>query len=147
MRKKIKFLFVLLLLCTGVVHAQTRVTGEVIDENNEPVIGASIQIKGTGQGTVTDIDGTFSLTRPMMGFLFFIRRNDHSGVAGEPDHECSTLTETELLDEVVCGLRYTTKKPDRCRGERECGRSGSEPTCDRYRESTSRGVARSNHHQ
>jgi hypothetical protein len=34
----------------------------VIDENNESVPGATIMIKGTTKGTVTDMDGKFSLT-------------------------------------------------------------------------------------
>lgn len=37
------------------------VTGKVVDENDEPIIGANIVEKGTTNGTVTDIDGTFSL--------------------------------------------------------------------------------------
>ena len=47
--------------------AQTRVTGKVVDENGEPVIGASILVKGTTIGTVTDIDGNFTLTVPAEG--------------------------------------------------------------------------------
>ena len=44
--------------------AQTRITGNVTDEKGEPVIGASILVKGTDQGTVTDLDGDFSLSVP-----------------------------------------------------------------------------------
>ncbi len=40
---------------------QHELNGKVVDDNNEPLIGASILIKGTTQGTVTDIDGTFKL--------------------------------------------------------------------------------------
>ena len=69
MKRKINVLFLLLLLSIGITLAQTRVTGHVADENGEPVIGASIQIKGTGQGTVTDIDGDFTLSAPPNGTL------------------------------------------------------------------------------
>ncbi len=41
-----------------------RITGIVIDENNEPVPGASIAVKGTSTGTTTDIDGNFTLETP-----------------------------------------------------------------------------------
>ena len=44
--------------------AQTPFKGTVVDENGEPVIGASIIIVGTTTGTVTDFDGGFSLTAP-----------------------------------------------------------------------------------
>ncbi|MBS9522450.1 SusC/RagA family TonB-linked outer membrane protein [Litoribacter alkaliphilus] len=53
---------VLFLLTTGGVWAQYTVTGSVVDERTgEPLIGANILIRNTTQGTVTDIDGNFSL--------------------------------------------------------------------------------------
>ena len=55
----------------GTVLAQVRVTGSVADETGNPVIGASIQIKGTGQGTVTDVDGNFFLVAPENATLVF----------------------------------------------------------------------------
>ena len=39
-----------------------QITGSITDESGEPLIGASIMIKGTSIGTVTDLNGTFSLT-------------------------------------------------------------------------------------
>lgn len=69
MKKKSFFLLFLLLLCAGVSIAQTRVSGKVLDENGDPIIGATIQIKGTGQGTVTDLDGNFALSAPTNGTL------------------------------------------------------------------------------
>ena len=41
--------------------AQAQVRGTVTDENGEPVIGASVVVKGTTVGTVTDMDGKFAL--------------------------------------------------------------------------------------
>ena len=52
----------LLLLCSAVYsYGQSLVTGTVLDELNEPVIGATIQVKGGSTGTITDIDGKFKL--------------------------------------------------------------------------------------
>jgi len=52
----------LLLLVVGVSWAQYSVTGTVSDERTgEPLVGASLLIKGTSTGTVTDLDGNFSL--------------------------------------------------------------------------------------
>lgn len=52
-------------LSTGMALAQTTVTGKVVSqEDGEPVIGASIKIEGTKMGTVTDVDGNFSLVAP-----------------------------------------------------------------------------------
>ena len=44
------------------VAAPTVITGTVIDENGETIIGANILVKGTSQGAVTDIDGNFELS-------------------------------------------------------------------------------------
>jgi len=63
--KKIRFtLLVLFLLCIGTsLIAQTKITlkGEVVDKDNQPVIGAAIVEKGTTNGTVSNIDGKFVL--------------------------------------------------------------------------------------
>ena len=56
-----------LLLCflSVVAMAQTKVVGVVLDETGEPVIGASVKdVKNPQVGTVTDIDGNFTLTLP-----------------------------------------------------------------------------------
>jgi len=55
-----------LLLCcmvsSLVVTAQTRHTGKVIGSDDKlPVVGASVRIKGTNVGTVTDINGDFAI--------------------------------------------------------------------------------------
>lgn len=63
MFKKIKALGLLLLFCAGVAFSQTTVVGNVIDEGGEPVIGASIQVKGTLLGTVTIRCKTLRVTR------------------------------------------------------------------------------------
>ena len=64
--KKLTFLFLCLFLGIGLVAAQTReVTGTVISsEDAMPVIGASVVVKGTTTGTVTDYDGKFTLNVP-----------------------------------------------------------------------------------
>jgi len=58
-----KLLCMLCILSFGVsVIAQKRVSGTVIDVNDEPIIGVNVLEKGTSNGTVTGFDGTFSLT-------------------------------------------------------------------------------------
>ena len=46
---------------SGAVQAST-VTGQVLDENGEPMIGATVSVKGTSVGTATDFDGRFSIS-------------------------------------------------------------------------------------
>lgn len=63
MRKKIELFLVCLFACIGTAIAQTqKVTGVVISaEDNEPVVGASVLVKGTSVGSVTNVNGEFTL--------------------------------------------------------------------------------------
>jgi iron complex outermembrane recepter protein len=54
--------FMLILLSSAVVFAQTAVSGKVTDEEGAPLPGANILVKGTQTGTVASADGTFSLS-------------------------------------------------------------------------------------
>lgn len=47
------------------------VTGQVTDEQNEPLIGATVMVKGSSIGTSTDIDGNYSLQAPSNAVLIF----------------------------------------------------------------------------
>ena len=64
MKRKLMLLLACLLASMGLVIAQTpkKVTGVVIsEEDDQPVVGASVLVKGTTMGTVTDIDGKFTI--------------------------------------------------------------------------------------
>ncbi|MDL2277193.1 TonB-dependent receptor [Parabacteroides sp. OttesenSCG-928-G07] len=66
--------FMLIFLCAGVSYAfaqNRQVTGTVIDDLGDPLIGVSIVEKGTTNGTVSDIDGKYSLTVPGNATLAF----------------------------------------------------------------------------
>ena len=60
--KKERLLSLLLILMVSItVFAQnTLYSGRVFDESGEPIIGASVVVKGTSQGSVSDMDGKFS---------------------------------------------------------------------------------------
>ena len=60
-----KILALMVLATLGVsLFAQQQVSGVVVDGNGEPVIGASIQAKGSTQGTISDYDGKFEMSVP-----------------------------------------------------------------------------------
>ena len=61
--KKLQMLLVFLCMTIGLAMAQTStITGvEISAEDNEPVIGASVLVKGTTQGAIPDLDGAFSI--------------------------------------------------------------------------------------
>lgn len=51
-----------LLICGSVMFAQTRtVKGKVVDKANEPLIGVTVNIKNTSQGSITDFEGNYSI--------------------------------------------------------------------------------------
>ena len=55
--------FVVLLLCSFSIIAQTKITGKITDASSkETLIGVSIAVKGKVIGTITDASGNFSLT-------------------------------------------------------------------------------------
>ena len=45
----------------AVVQSDKKITGTVLDATGMPVIGANVMVKGTTNGTITDMDGKFSL--------------------------------------------------------------------------------------
>ena len=65
MEKRLALFLFALLLSIGTAFGQTKITGTVISQDDgDPIIGASVMIQGTTMGTVTDIDGKFSLDVP-----------------------------------------------------------------------------------
>lgn len=62
--KKLSLVLGLVLFSIGAMLAQRTVTGSVTDQQGEPLIGASVLVKGTTTGTVSDIDGTYSVRVP-----------------------------------------------------------------------------------
>jgi len=65
MKRRLTMFLACFFLMLGGIMAQTKVSGVVVTyEDNEPVIGASVQVAGTQVGTVTDVNGRFELTAP-----------------------------------------------------------------------------------
>lgn len=91
------------------VTTQTKtmtVTGQVLDETGLSVIGATVVLKGNpSKGTVTDIDGNFTLSGvPSDGVLVISsigKKTLEVPVNGQKHHQLTLLDDTQLLDEVV----------------------------------------------
>ena len=109
-----------LLLMTGIfctLSAQnTRtVSGVVRDESGEPLFGAFVLQKGTGNGASTDLDGKYSLTIPSgeveLEFQFIGYRSlSVTAVPGKGVIDVTLSPDTDLLDEVVVTAFATQKK-------------------------------------
>ena len=61
MKQRILLLMMALFGLHGLMMAQTTVSGNVKDGTGEPIIGASVIVTGTSNGTVTDLDGNFQM--------------------------------------------------------------------------------------
>ena len=102
--KKCLFTLCCMLLSLWTFAQQKDITGVVIDNHNEPLIGVSIQEKGTTNGTITNIDGQFSLQVNSGATLVFsyVGYKSQEIVVGSQSNINVTLEEdSEQLDEVV----------------------------------------------
>ena len=85
--------------------AQNKVTGTVVDVQGEPIIGASVVVKGTSNGTVTDFDGKFTVANaPAKGSLvisYVGYRSQTITLGGKSDFKITLEEDKQLLDEVV----------------------------------------------
>lgn len=93
----------LVLMTAATLSAQRTITGTVLDDIGEALIGANILEKGTSNGTITDIDGTYSLTVAEGATLVFSFTGftDQEVVVGATDVIDIQLNAGELLDEIV----------------------------------------------
>lgn len=101
---------------TALANQQKKIiTGTVVDPNGEAVIGANVLVKGTTNGTITDMDGKFSLEVPEGAMLLvsYIGYGDYETKVGNQSNLSITLKEdSKALDELVVVGYGTMKKKD-----------------------------------
>lgn len=90
----------------GIQHVQQakRITGTVVDAAGEPIIGASVSVKGTGTGAVTDFDGKFTVEAPEgstleVSYIGYAAKNVK--VTSANTYKIMLQEDTQLLGEVV----------------------------------------------
>ena len=113
-----KHLFLLLTLLSFSLTAlvQQKVTGKVKDSSGEPVIGASVVVKGNNtMGTITDFDGNFMLDVPtksvlVISYIGYVTQEVPT--AGKKSLEIILKEDTKTLDEVVVIGYGTQRKGD-----------------------------------
>lgn len=92
---------------TNAVVAQSveKITGTVVDANGEPIIGATVQLKGTGKGAITDLDGNFTIDALgsegmlVVSFVGYVTRE--ISLSGSSALRIVLVEDNKLLDEVV----------------------------------------------
>ena len=115
MKRKLMLLMTCLFIGIGLVNAQiSKVTGTVIsEEDGLPVVGASVLVKGTTTGTVTDMDGKFVLenipssAKTLMISFIGMRTQE---VEIKPSVSVVLKVDSETLDEVIVVAYGTAKK-------------------------------------
>ena len=103
--KKLSLLLMMTLFCIGFASAQRTVTGTITDETGEPLIGATVLVKGVeGVGVATEFDGTYSIDVPEGATTLvysYIGFNDKEMEIGTSNVIDVTMSEGLDLDEVV----------------------------------------------
>lgn len=80
------------------------ISGIIVDENGEPIIGASIAVQGTGSGTITDMDGKFTLSAPEASILTISYIGYKTVELPANDKRITKITlqeDSKMIDEVV----------------------------------------------
>lgn len=99
-------LLILTLFFTLHLSAQNKktITGTILDEKGESIIGASVAVKGTTNGTITDIDGKFSLNvneNDILAISYVGFLAQEIPVTGKSNLQITLKENTEMLDEIV----------------------------------------------
>lgn len=116
-RIAIRFLCVFMALCSvlNVFAQQVLVSGNIVDDTGVSVIGASVLEKGTTNGTISDIDGKFSISVSKESTLvvsFVGYSTQEIPVQGKTFFDIVLKEDSEVLDEVVVVGYGTMKKND-----------------------------------
>lgn len=111
-------LFVLCLIGASIYAQSMKVTGKVVDGDGLEVIGASVVVKGAaGVGTITDLNGTYSLTvndasKDVLVFSYVGMASQEIKVNGRSQIDVTLKSDAVLLDEVVAIGYATVKRKD-----------------------------------
>lgn len=107
------------LLTAVAVPAFADISGVVLDENGEPIIGASVLVEGTTNGTITDFDGNFEIAADegqtiAVSYMGYITQK----LAGAQNMSIRLMPDTKLIEEVVV-IGYGASKKSNISGSVE----------------------------
>ena len=116
MKKRISFLFVMVLCAIGAWAQALTVTGVVMAQDEpDPVIGANVMIKGSTNGTITDFDGNFSIQAKVGDVLqvsFMGYKPSEVRIQNSAPLNITLVPDNVQLQEVVAIGYGTMKKSD-----------------------------------
>jgi len=110
-------LLVLFVICTGVQLFAQKITGVVVDDSNTPIPGVTIVLKGSTTGTITSVDGSYSITandiqKDVLTFSFVGFETKEVKIAGQKVINVQLKTSTLEVEEVVAIGYGVVKKRD-----------------------------------
>ncbi len=111
MKEILSLLFIITLYLQPLM-AQGQIKGKVVDDQNLPLPGASVIVKGTTRGTMTDVDGNYSIAALPADTLMFSMVGTTTlkvGVGNRTTIDVQLLTETTMMEEVVV-VGYGTQR-------------------------------------
>ena len=96
-------LFILFCSTTSLLAQNSKISGKITDAKNEPLVGASVLVKGTSNGTVTNTEGVFSLDNVPKGSTLVVSFVGYTNkeVAADGNNMSISLEESDALDEVI----------------------------------------------
>ena len=112
--KKLTLFLIAILTCLGAYAQDVKVSGKVISSlDGEPLIGATVMVKGTSTGTATDIDGAFVINAPTGSTLYFnyigCTPQEMKVTGPMSGITIQMIEDSEILDDVVV-VGYGTQK-------------------------------------
>lgn len=121
---QMRLVCLLMIILPGTLWAQnTKISGQVIDDTGEPVIGATVRLKGAMTGTVTDLTGGFVLQvsdmKGILEFSFVGMETLEVPIKGKTMLKVTMKSSSQLLDEVQV-VAYGTQKKITLTGSVSC---------------------------
>ena len=103
-----------IIFCPFILYGQRiSISGNVKDKNGDPLIGVTVQVKGTNSGTITDFDGNYLLPnvskKSILAFSYIGMVTQEIEVNGKSSINVVLRDDSELLEEVVV-VGYSTQK-------------------------------------
>ena len=107
MKNNLLLLFLLIVLPVGLFAQAQNISGVVVDDTDEPLVGVSVLLRGTSSGTITDIDGRYSISipssakNPVLVFSYVGYTSQELSATDKSTEKVVLLPDNRLLDEVV----------------------------------------------
>lgn len=109
------FTLLTLILTINLYAQNTTLKGVIVDETDTPLIGATVQVKGTSTGSITDFDGNYTIKANKGAVITFSHigyKTQEIKFTGQPTVNIKMVPDNQTLDEVVVVGYGTMKRSD-----------------------------------